>query len=805
MPELLAALDRGTVAVLAAAPGAGKTTRIPFAIAAAAWCTGKVIVLEPRRIAARAAAGYMARMISEKPGETVGYRVRLESRASSRTRILFATEGIFPRMIMDDPELTGISAVIFDEFHERSLDADLGLALALDVQRALRPDLRILVMSATLETGQVAGLLGGAPIIESPGRSHPVEIRHQERRPDEPVEEAVARAVRAAIATEEGSILAFLPGQKEIRRTAERLSGQLPPNVRVYQLYGALDAREQDEAIRPAAMGERKVVLATAIAETSLTIDGVRIVIDSGLKRVPRYEPRTGLTRLETVRASQSAIAQRAGRAGRTAPGIAIRLWREQQTASLPRRDTPEILEADLAALALDIAAWGVADPAGLAFLDLPPAAAWAEALDLLEDLGALDRQRHITPLGKRMRELPLAPRFAHMVVEAAAHGQAIDAAMLAVLVSERGIGGNSPDLSLRLDRLRTEKGERASSARSMARSMAAGLPFGAGSGLSAGALLSLAFPDRIAQSRGPGGGYRLANGRGAAVDEKEPLAREPWLVIADMQGGAAAPRILAAAPIDLAEIELLHAGRIQSSRELSLDPQSGRVRAREVRRLGALVLSDVPSEIRPQDQAGDLVLEHLRKNGLGILDWGKGPLRLRERLAFLHRHDPAWPDVSDAALLASLDAWLMPFLSAPRALADITPVILREGLAYLISHTGRTLADLERLAPEDFVTPAGSALPIRYGEDGAFLAVRVQELFGLSRHPSVLGGAVPLTLELLSPAHRPIQVTADLPGFWRGSWADVRTDMRGRYPRHFWPEDPAIAAPTTRAKPRGT
>jgi len=805
IPQLLRAFEEGNVAVLAAAPGAGKTTRIPFALAAAPWCTGKVIVLEPRRIAARAAASYMARMISQKPGETVGFRVRLESRASARTRILFATEGIFPRMIMDDPELSGISAVVFDEFHERSLDADLGLALALDVQQALRPDLRILVMSATLDTGPVSDLLGGAPVIESAGRSHPVEIRHEERRTDEPVEEAVARSIRTAIAGEEGSVLAFLPGQKEIRRTAALLSGRLPETVRVHELYGALDARDQDEAIRPAQMGERKVVLATAIAETSLTIDGVRIVIDSGVKRVPRYEPRTGLTRLETVRASQSAITQRAGRAGRTSPGIAIRLWREQQTAALPSRDTPEILEADLSALALDLAAWGVADPSGLSFLDLPPAAAWEEAVDLLQSLGALDRERRITPLGKRMRDLPLAPRFSHMVVEAAGHGQSLDAAMLAVLISERGLGGKSSDLSLRLDRLRTEKGERASSARSLARSMAAGQSSGEGRDLSAGALLSLAFPDRIAQARGKGGGYRLANGRGAMIDEAEPLARAPWIVVADMQGAAAAPRILAAAPIDLAEIELLHAQRVRSGRELSLDAATGRVRVREVRRLGALVLSDVPSEIRPQDQAGDLILEHLRKNGLGVLDWGKGAARLRARIAFLHRHDPGWPDTSDAALLACLDEWLLPFLSAPRSLADITPAILYEGVSHLLRLRGKTPNEAERMAPEHFVTPAGSGLPIRYGEDGAFLAVRVQELFGLARHPAILGGTVPLTLELLSPAHRPIQVTADLPGFWRGSWSDVRTEMRGRYPRHFWPEDPSTAAPTTKARPRGT
>jgi ATP-dependent RNA helicase HrpB len=807
LPQLLAALENGSSAVLSAAPGAGKTTRVPFALAAQPWCNGMVIVLEPRRIAARAAASYMAGQLKERPGETVGYRVRLESRASARTRILFVTEGVFARMIMDDPELSCVGALVFDEFHERSLDADLGLALALDVQRALRPELRILVMSATLETGAVSRMLGDAPVIESPGRSFDVELRYEERGPNEPVEDAVARTVRRALAQEEGSVLAFLPGQKEIRRTAGRLAA-LPADVRLFQLYGAVDPREQDEAIRPPALGERKVVLATAIAETSLTIDGVRIVVDSGLKRVPVYEPRTGLTRLETVRASRSAIAQRAGRAGRTAPGIAIRLWREQQNSALPLSDTPEILEADLAGLALDLAAWGVADPAQLSFLDLPPAPAWSEAVELLKRLGALDGEARITPTGKAMRDLPLPPRFAHMVVEAGRHGQALDAAMLAVLASERGLAGNSVDLAQRLDRLRAEKGERANAARGLARSIAHGLDHAPPAGLSAGALLSLAWPDRIARSRGPGGyggAFRLANGRGAVMDDAEPLARSPWLVIADMQGTAAAPRILSAAAIEPAEIETLHGEAFVTAREVTLDPQSGRIRVRIMRRLGTLALGETPGELTPGDAPHAILFAHLRERSLDVLDWGNAASRLRDRLKFLHARDPAWPDMADAALLASLEDWLLPFLALPRALSDITPHRLHEGLAFLVASTGKSIAEADRMAPEHFATPAGSHVPIRYEESAAYLAVRVQELFGLARHPAIMDGDYPLTLELLSPAHRPIQVTRDLPGFWKGSWSAVRSEMRGRYPRHPWPEDPANAAPTTRAKPRGT
>ncbi len=807
LPTLLAAITKGNCAVLSAAPGAGKTTRVPFALAGASWCQGRVLVLEPRRIAARAAATFMGGQIGEKPGGKVGYRVRLENRSGPATRILFATEGVFTRMVMDDPSLEGISALVFDEFHERSLDADLGLALALDVQSALRPDLRIVVMSATLDTAAISRLLGGAPVVESPGRSFEVELRHVERPPGETVEDGVAATIRRVLASEEGSVLAFLPGQREITRTAERLDGHLPADVKLYPLFGAMDPRSQDEAIRPPIPGVRKVVLATSIAETSLTIDGVRIVVDSGLKRVPRYEARTGLTRLETVRASRSAIAQRAGRAGRTAPGIAIRLWREQQSASLPANETPEILEADLCGLALDLAQWGVDDPAKMRMLDHPPAAAWNEAVELLQGLEALDAKRRITAQGKAMRELPLPPRFAHMVVEAGKHGQAMDAALLAVLAQERGLGGNSVDLSQRLDRFRSEKGERAQAAKGLARSIANGAdrPGAANASLSTGALLSLAWPDRIAMARGATGKFRLANGRGARIEETDLLARQEFLVIADLQGSAASARIVSAAPVDLVELASLHQSRISQAREVSFDEASGKVKARLIRRLGSLVLADAPTPLVPDDNPQSVLFAQLRKTGLSRLDWGNAATRLRERIAFLRTNDPSWPDVGDAALLETLESWLEPFLSMPVASADISPSRLYEALAFLVAGSGHDGGEMERLLPAMFHTPAGPAHPIRYEDGAAFVAVRVQELFGLSRHPSVLGGALPLTLELLSPAHRPIQVTRDLPGFWKGSWAMVRSEMRGRYPRHSWPEDPAIAQPTTRAKPRGT
>ncbi len=803
LPELGEALAGHNVAVLTAEPGAGKTTLVPGFLADQPWCDGKVIVLEPRRIAARSAARHVASLRGEQAGESIGYRVRLETKVSAKTRVEYVTEGVFTRQALADPELTGISAIVFDEFHERSLDGDFGLALALDIQAALLPDLRILVMSATLEIDRLSAFLDNAPVLSSKGRAYPIEFRYRPRGPDVRVEEAVSKAVLAALGSETGSILAFLPGQVEIRRTAERLEGKLPDRTDLYALHGGLDGRAQDEAIRPAKEGRRKVVLATAIAETSITIDGVPIVIDSGLARVPRYEPQTGLTRLETVRAPKFSVDQRAGRAGRTAPGIAIRLWQEPQTASLPDAGRPEILEADLSPLALDLAAWGAADPSQLRWLDPPPLPAWKEAVALLANLGALDAAGRITEAGKAMRDMPLGPRYARMVLAAAEHGQADDAAMLAMLVSERGLGGQSADLAARLDRFRREKGQRADAVRASARRMVASLPRGPAQNLSAGALLSLAWPDRIAKAQGKGS-FLLANGRRAAIDEAENLSRTPFVVVADLQGRAGSGRIVSAAAIDQAEIEALHGGAVGTGRETFFDDRSGAVRTREVKRLGALELT--ASQVAPGPaEAQDALLAAIRRKGINVLGWDKRAGGLRRRIGFLHAHAPDdWPDTSDAHLTEKLDDWLAPFLPGATALSDIGADKLVAGLDYLLAGHGRSAADVDRALPETFTTPAGSKITLRYEGDDVVLPVRVQELYGLSQHPNIAGGAIPLTLELLSPAHRPIQVTRDLPGFWAGSWRDVRVEMRGRYPKHFWPEDPASAAPTTRAKPRG-
>ncbi|MCB1461768.1 MAG: ATP-dependent helicase HrpB [Nitratireductor sp.] len=803
LPELASVFGERNKAVLSAEPGAGKTTLVPAFLADEPWCEGKVVVLEPRRIAARAAARHVASLRGEKPGDTIGYRVRLETKVSARTRVEYVTEGVFTRMALADPELSGVSAIVFDEFHERSLDADFGLALALDIQSALRPDLRILVMSATLEIGRLQTFLDDAPIIVSKGRTYPVEFRYRPRGPDERVEEAMARAIVSAHASEQGSILAFLPGQAEIRRTAERLEGRLPADTDLHALHGGLEPKDQDLAIRPAPAGRRKIVLATSIAETSLTIDGVRIVVDSGLARVPRYEPQTGLTRLETVRAPKFSADQRAGRAGRTAPGVAVRLWQEQQNAALPETGRPEMLEADLSPLALDLAAWGAADPGQLRWLDPPPEPAWKEATALLRELGALDGSGRITATGKAMRDMPLAPRYARMVLAAGGHGQADDAAMLAMLASERGLGGNTVDLAARLDRLRREKGQRAEAARAAARRMVSGLRQERPEELSPGALLSLAWPDRIAQSRGRGS-FLLANGRRAALDESEPLARAPFLVVADLQGKAGAGRIVSAAAIDEVEIEALHGDRLEHKREATFDEKSGAVRARQVRRLGALELA--ASQATPTvEEAEACLLAAICRKGLDCLDWGKRAHRLRQRIAFLHAHTPDdWPDVSDEALLSALEDWLAQFIAGAASLAQIGGDRLAAGLDFLLAQQGKSAAAVDKALPETYLTPAGSNVALRYEGDQAVLAVRVQELYGLAAHPAIAGGTIPLTLELLSPAHRPIQVTKDLPGFWSGSWKDVRIEMRGRYPRHVWPEDPAHAAPTTRAKPRG-
>jgi ATP-dependent helicase HrpB len=811
LPDIVAALSSARNLVVAAPPGAGKTTRIPLALLDAEWAESrKIILLEPRRLAARAAADRMAGSLAEPVGETVGLRMRLDSRVSSRTRIEVVTEGVFARMALDDPSLDGVAAVLFDEFHERSLDADLGLALALDVQSALREDLRLVAMSATLDVANVAQLMGDARLVESAGRAFPVETRYLGRNASERIEDGATRAIERALAEEHGSILVFLPGQAEIMRVAERLTQRkLGPNVDVAPLYGAMDRAEQDLAVSPSRVGRRKIVLATSIAETSLTIEGVRVVIDSGLSRTPVFEPDLGLTRLETIRASRASVDQRRGRAGRTEPGVCFRLWDEPATASLPPFAAPEIVSADLSGLALDLASWGVVDPRSLRWLDPPPQPAWKEAVALLHSLDALDGDGRLTPHGRAMRALPLPPRLSRMILDAARHDQAERAADLAMLMSERGLGGTGVDLSMRLERFRADGSKRAKDARRLSVNWAKRAQAEAHecepARLSDGALVALAFPDRIAKSRGPGGDFLMANGRAAAIPLEEPLSRENFLAVAEIMGRAAQARIVAAAQISLEEIEQLFVMQIESRDETIFDAASASLRRRSARRLGALRLTERNLPVESNLGSAEILARGVASLGVTRLPWTKTHLQKRDRIAFLRRaeSDESWPNVSDAALSESVSSWLAPYIVGRTSLAAIASDDLDAALAALLPYELSRRLDAE--APAFFETPAGSVIALDYAaESGPLLSVRVQELYGLSSHPMLAKGRAPLTLELLSPAHRPIQTTRDLPGFWSGSWAEVKKEMKGRYPRHLWPDDPAKAAPTTRAKPRG-
>ncbi|MCK1299204.1 MULTISPECIES: ATP-dependent helicase HrpB [unclassified Bradyrhizobium] len=811
LDELSRTLEAHHAAVLVAPPGAGKTTRVPLALLDAPWVKGKkIIVLEPRRIAARASADRMAKSLGERAGETVGYRVRFGSKISRATRIEVVTEGIFTRRILDDPELSGIAAVLFDEFHERSLDADMGLALARDAQTGLREDLRILVMSATLDGARVAKLLGEAPVVESEGRAFPVETRYLGRKADAPVERQMADAIASALRADAGSVLAFLPGAAEIRRTQNLLGERVQDSsIEIVPLFGALDAAVQDRAISPAPKGTRKVVLATSIAETSLTIEGVRIVVDSGLARVPRYEPDIGLTRLETVRVSRAAADQRRGRAGRTEPGVCYRLWDEPQTASLAPYTQPEILSADLSSLVLDLAQWGVADPAALSFLDPPPQPAWKEAKSLLSELNALDGDGRITAEGKSLRALALPPRLARMIVDSHRAGEGEAAAEIAAIITERGLGGDSVDLEHRRDQFRRDRSPRAASARDLARrwasQVAASEKAATGEGdLSTGLMLAYAFPDRVARNRG-NGSFVLANGRGAAVDQTSSLARAPYIVIGEMTGTAASGRILLAAQISQDEIEQHFAEHIESVEEISFDRGAMALRARRKRALHAITLSEATLAVSPSEDTARIFADGLIAAGLDRLPWSKLAKQWRDRVMFLRKAEgDSWPDLSDDGLIARRDDWLVPALYDKIALKDISAGDLSDALMALLPWEMR--ARLDREAPTHFEAPTGSVLAIDYeAEQGPTIAVRLQELFGLNTHPSIAAGKVPLVLELLSPAQRPVQVTRDLPGFWRGSYSAVRSDLRGRYPRHPWPEDPANALPTRRVKPRGT
>jgi len=827
--RLTEALRATNAAVLVAPPGAGKTTRVPLVLLDEPWAAAKkILVLEPRRLAARAAASRMASTLGEQVGETVGLRVRFGSKISKRTRIEVITEGVFTRLILDDPSLEGIAAVLFDEFHERSLDADLGLALARDVQLALREDLKILVMSATLDGARVAALLGDAPAVESEGRAFPVETLYLGRDPRAPIERQMADAVQRALRADTGSLLVFLPGAAEIRRTETQLKERIDDqNVDIVTLFGALDAREQDRAISPAPKGRRKVVLATSIAETSLTIEGVRVVIDSGLSRVPRYEPDVGLTRLETVRVSRAAADQRRGRAGRTEPGVCYRLWDEPQTGSLEPYTRPEILSADLSSFVLDLAQWGAADPGKLAFLDPPPGPAMSEAKALLTEVGAIDAQGRITEEGKRLRRLPLPPRLARMVVDANTEGAGDMAAAIAAVLTERGLGGDDVDLRHRLGQFRRDRSRRAEEARGMVKRWVDTFDHGGKEGdASPGSLLALAYPDRIAKNRGGGtGAFLLASGRGGTVDAASALAREPFLVVAELTGAAAKSRIVLAAPITLAEIEARFAGKIEEHDAVVFDAASASLRARRSRRLGALAFGEQIKQVAPDAETAKILAQGIAGLGFERLPWSKPALQFRNRVMFLRKADlgftrdrqtnlpksaiadlgvgDEWPDLTDDGLAGNTSEWLEPMLLDKTARAEITAEALSDAMTALVPWNLRRRLAAE--APTHFTAPSDSAVPIDYeAEQGPTVSIRVQELFGLAKHPSIAGGRVPLVIELLSPAHRPVQVTRDLPGFWRGSYADVKAEMRGRYPRHPWPDDPVAAPATRRAKPRG-
>ncbi|HUQ13905.1 MAG TPA: ATP-dependent helicase HrpB [Novosphingobium sp.] len=805
LPELLAALRSGTRALLIAPPGAGKTTRVAPALLAEPWCDGEVLLLVPRRLAARAAAEYIARERGETAGQTVGYATRLDSKIGKATRLVAMTHGVFLARLQADPELGGVSAVLFDEVHERSLDSDLGLALALDAAAALRPDRRIVAMSATLDGERFGRLLGHPPRIESEGRSHPLALIHEGRDASQRIEPQMAAAIRRALGDHPGSLLAFLPGVAEIERTATAL-GTLPDGVVLHRLHGQVDPAAQRAALAPPAPGTRKLVLASAIAETSLTLDDVAIVVDSGLARRPRYDRGAGLTRLVTERASRAAVTQCAGRAARQRPGVAIRLWEEAATASLPAHDPPEILEADLSSLLLTCLTWGEADPARLPFLDPPPAAALAEARERLTRLGAIDDDGSLTAHGRAIARLPLEPRLAHMLIEAEARGFGRAAAELAAMLGERGLGGNDPDLELRHRRWRSERGPRAEGARRMAATWADKVRSSRARPTSDGvdshqlaAALALAFPDRLSRRRDPSGEqWQSVGGRGFRLDPTSPLARSEWLAVGEVAGAASGARILSAAAIDFSEIEALFGDRIETWKEVRFDPATAAIAARSGRRLGAIRLSAAPDPSPDQAEIERALVDAVRRHGLALLPWPDSALALRQRAAFAALHDSPIPSLCDAELLDTLDEWLAPLLSGKRRLDSIEG--LRGVLDGLLGYPATR--EVDRLAPTHFTSPAGSTHAIDYAASGGpTVEVRAQALYGLGAHPAVAGGRVPLTLAITSPAHRPIQTTRDLPAFWAGSWREVAKEMRGRYPRHPWPDDPANAPPTLRTK----
>ena len=805
LPDLLAELRQHTRALLIAPPGAGKTTRVAPGLLSEDWCSGQVLLLVPRRLAARAAAEFMAAELNEKPAETIGYATRLDTRIGNGTRVIAMTHGVFLSRIQSDPDLSGVSAVLFDEVHERSLDNDLALALALDVASALRDDLRFLAMSATLDVERFQRLLNNPPTIVSEGSSFPLDIRYAGRDATARIEPQMASTIRRALAEHEGSLLAFLPGVAEIERTAEALGG-LPSDVTLHKLHGGIEPAMQRKALAVPAPGMRKLVLATSIAETSVTLQDVRIVVDSGLARRPRYDRGAGLTRLVTERASRASVTQRAGRAARQAPGVAIRLWEEAATASLPAHDPPEILDADLSSLLLTSLLWGEADPSRLPFLDPPPPAALEEARKRLTSLTAIDEQGRVTDHGRAIAALPLEPRLAHMLLEAKRQGFGAAAADLAVLLTERGLGGNDPDLELRWRRWRSDRSARADAARKLARSWHRRLDVKDSNpdGQDLGKALALAFPDRVSRRRdNRGESWKCVGGRGFRLDPASTLAGSDWLAVGEVAGHASGARILSATALDQEAVLDLFLDRIETRHEADFDPATGSVTPTRGRRLGAIRLSSGPDPNPDQEAIEQALLEGVREHGLDLLPWNDRARRLLSRIAFAHSFEPSITPLDDETLLGRSEEWLAPLLSGKRRLGDIAPNALLTAIEGLLGYDA--LRSLDRIAPAAFVSPAGSEHAIDYSASaGPTVEVRAQALFGLARHPTIASGQVPLILAITSPAGRPIQTTKDLPGFWAGSWRDVVKDMRGRYPKHPWSDDPASAEPTLKSKRAG-
>ena len=824
LPALAASLAANRTAVLQAPPGSGKTTRVAPYLMDAPWLRGrKILLLEPRRLAARAAAGYMARQLNEPVGQSIGYHIRLDRKAGPLTRVEILTEGLLTQRLLHDPELADTGLVIFDEFHERSLAADTGLALALDSRRALRPDLRLLVMSATIRPDPVAAHLGDADIHTAAASLFPVETRLLARESPAPLPQQAAAAVLRALREESGSVLVFLPGESEIRRTAERLrDAQLPSGISVHPLYGALPRDEQDAAVEPPAPGRRKVVLATSIAESSLTIEGIRVVIDTGWMRVPRFSPRNGMSRLETLRITRDRADQRRGRAGRLCPGVCYRLWDDVTDQQLAPEALPEIFDADLASTVLQSAEWGTSARDGLPWFTPPPDAAWRQATTLLQELGALSPTPSpsalslqpsafpaITPRGRAMVKLPIHPRLAHMIFEAARAGCAQRACLLAAALVEAASEASlryETDARRLLDRLGlAEPDGFAYRVKELARRWGHGYPARDAQVLPEGVLLAWAFPDRIARRRDTAGRYLMRNGRGALLDPSDPLAQAEWLVAAELQDDTADAKIRLAAPVTRDEVEDVFGNDFESRAITTWDKRAEAVQAVNRICLGEIVIKE-GGQARPDpDSLRASLFEGVRQKGIGQLPWTKNSRALQARVCFLHRTlpDQTWPDFSDDALLASLDAWLGPYCDGVTRWPHVQALDLTAILLNRLDACGCSRRLLDELAPTHLEVPSGSRIQVQYDQDAPCLAVRIQEVFGMTQTPKIAGGRVPVVMRLLSPAQRPVQVTSDLESFWSTGYALVRKDLRGRYPKHYWPEDPREATPTHRVRPR--